>query len=810
MKSLFSTIGLIVFLFLGADTAQAQKTFFELDNLSEINEDLISDADLVGFRNKTASMNLTLDQSLELLSSKGMPANQVEKIKERLTEMPPANGSKSTPMQIKERRYEADPNQNKMVEADKDITIFGSELFLRSSMVFEPNIRIATPSSYIVGPDDELIVSVYGYSEMKYNLTINENGEIYIPNVGPLFVGGSSIEQAENKITAKLASTIYKAIRSGQTKVQVRLGKIRSIQVTVIGEAYKPGTYTVSSLTTLYNLLYLCGGPGNMGSYRHIEIIRGNQLFKTADLYDFLTKGDQKDNIILREGDLIRVPYYLNRVGISGGVKRTGKYEMIAGEDVTQLLQYCGGFIENAYQGSITLTRLAEKEKKVYDIQSVMMDDFLVALGDDYYVSKIQGDLIDKVCVTGSVYRPGNYQVDSNLTIYSLLLKVGGIREDAYQERANIFRIERGKKLSILSVSLDSILNHGVNLDLKKGDSIHIYGVDDFKDKVYVTIFGNVRKTGNIQWRSMMTVKELLLEAGGINDFGDSTTIEISRRKKKAELGKNSYTETETFLVNVSKTGKNGDDIVINPFDIVNVKIIPGVINQRTVMILGEILTPGKYNLQNSNDRITNIIERSGGFKKTADSTSLIIRRKKNSSFTVQEKELLYQRLLNIDHDSISSSQQLRNELYGDYDLIIVDLSIALKNKNKFDNLILEDGDILTVYKKSNLIKVSGEVYYPAIISLKKNKSAKYYIKQAGGFMTTARKVKTLVIYSTGKVRPVRSFFGIKKYPRINSKAEIFVPQKNKENNNRIGLPELALIVSALGIISNVIINTIK
>ena len=257
----------------------------------------------------------------------------------------------------------------------------------------------------------------------------------------------------------------------------------------------------------------------------------------------------------MREGDLIRIPYYLNRVGIHGAVKRMGKYEMIAGEDVTQLLQYCGGFTENAYQGSITLTRITEKEKKVFDIQAAMMDGFRVALGDDYYVSKIQNDLFDKVCVTGSVYRPGNYQVDSNITIYSLLSKAGGVREDAYQERANIFRTERGKKLSILSVSIDSVLNHGVNLDLKKGDSVHIYGVDDFKDKTYVTIFGNVRKTGNIQWRAMMTVKELLLEAGGINDFGDSTTIEISRRKKKAETSTDGYPETETFLVNVSKNG---------------------------------------------------------------------------------------------------------------------------------------------------------------------------------------------------------------------------------------------------------------
>jgi len=808
MKSLLLKIGLICVLFFYGSAANAQKTMLDMENLSEVNIDQVADAEIMAFRSKMIAMKIDDEKAYEILGSKGLSELQLEKLKERIQKLPNGqNNSTITKKSEKDRQYEAGKNETAMYDADKDLSIYGSELFLKSSLVFEPNIRIATPSSYILGPDDELIVNVYGYSEMKYEMTVNEEGEIYIPNVGPIFVGGLSIEQATSKITTKLSSTIYRAIKSGQTKVQVRLGKIRSIQVTVIGEAYRPGTYTVSSLTTLYNLLYLCGGPSNLGSYRQIEIVRGNQLYKTADLYEFLTKGDQKDNIILREGDLVRIPYYKNRVSITGSVKRIGKYEMKSGEQVADLMTYCGGFNEMAYYGAISVTRMTEKEKKVYDIKFAEFDTFNVALGDEFYVNRLQNVFINKVSLTGSVFRPGNYEVDSTLTLYEVINKSGGLLEDAFMERVNVFRIEKGKQQTIVSINLDSVMNYGVNLKLKKGDSVHVYSMTEFKDKEYVTIFGNVRKPGRISWRSKMTIKELLLEVGGINDFGDSTTIEISRRKKAISYTNAAYPETETFFINVSKQAKMGEEIELQPFDIINIKIIPGVINQRTVILFGEVLTPGKYNLQNSNDKITDLIKRAGGFKNTADSTSLIIRRKKNSALTVEEKEMLYQRLLNMDHDSITANQQIRNEIYGDYDLINVDLGAVLKNKMKLDNLTLEDGDILTVYKKSNLIKVSGEVFYPAIISLKKNKSAKYYIKQAGGFMNTARKVKTLVIYPNGKVKPVRSFFGIKKYPRITQRAEIFVPQKDKDNKTKIGLPELALIVSALGILANVILK---
>ncbi len=786
----------------------AQSNLFEERNLTQINVDNYSDAEILAIRNKMNSMGMDTDKAVEILKSKGMSKEQASKLVDRLNNVSLA---KSKPnIAEPERRYDESSSVVEMENANKDQSVFGSELFLKSSLVFEPNIRIATPSSYVVGPDDELVVNVFGYSEMRYNLDVNENGEIYVPSVGPIYVSGLTLEQATEKIKSKLASTIYRAISSGQTRVQIKLGKIRSIRVTVIGEAYKPGTYTISSLTTLYNVLYLCGGPSNLGSYRQIEVIRANKLIKKADLYEFLCRGNQKDNILLQEGDLIRIPYYENRVNILGSIKRSGKYEMLAGENVGNLLSYCGGFNEMAYKSGIVVTRIAEKDKKVVEIKDSAFSKFVIKNGDDYYVSKLQNVVLDKITITGSVYRPGNYEAGSTSTLKSLLEKSGGLLEVAFMERVNIFRLEKGRQSSILSVNLDSIINNHLDIPLNKSDSVHVYSIYDFKDNQFVTILGNIRKSGKIQWRENLTIKELLLEAGGINDLGDSSTIEISRRKKKSESNTLDYFETETFSVSVSKSNAMGVEITLMPFDIVHVKVLPGVINQRMVMVVGEVLTPGKYNLQKSGEKITDIIKRVGGFKATADSSSIIIRRRKNSVFTIAERELFFKRLMNLEYDSIATNDQLKNELYGEFETISIDLKKILKDNSKFENLNLEDGDLITVSKNNNLVKVTGEVYYPNIVSLRKNKSAKFYIKQAGGFTSEARKLKTLIVFPNGKVKSVKSFFGFKAYPKITSRAEIFVPQRNKENRNKIGAAEWALLVSAMGIISNVVLTALK
>jgi protein involved in polysaccharide export with SLBB domain len=675
-------------------------------------------------------------------------------------------------------------------------------------LVFEPNLRIPAPAGYILGPDDEIYVSVYGFSEKEYKLTVNELGDIYIPNVGPININGLSIEQASDKIKSKLASTIYRAINTGKTKVQISLGKIRSIRVTVIGQAKKTGTYTVSSLTTLYNILYLCGGPSPMGSYRNIEIIRGNQVKRTADLYEFLVNGTQKDNIILQEGDVIRIPYYKSRVTLSGHVKREGKFEMLENETFNDLLKYCGGFTDNAFRGTVTVVRITDTERKIIDLNADHFNTFKVNGSDKYVVGKLQDEFGNRIVVSGSVLRPGQYELTPELTIKSLIEKAGGLTRDAYTKRISVFRYLNNKMPTMVAVDLDSATNFNKDIRLVKDDSVAIHSIFEFNDSSYVSVEGNVRKPGVIRWRENMSLRDLLLTVGGISEFGDSSTIELSRRLRNANVDKTNHNESRIFTINLADQNSHPEDVVLQPYDIIIVKTLPGYSAQRTVLILGDVKSPGRYGLQKSGDKIGDLINRVGGFKASADSSSITIRRNIKSSLTIVEREKLFQRILNINPDSLSLHPRLRDELYKSYDLISINLNNALSNPNNSENLVLEDGDVLTVDRSSNLVKISGEVYNPTIIPYKANRSLKYYVNEAGNFTPYARKTGALVIHPDGKAASVRHFLFFKSYPSVTPRSEIFVPQKVKTNRARLGVGELALIVSALGIVANVLINS--
>lgn len=789
----------------------AQNSLFDIQDLSNTKIDNYSDADLVSFYNKAVESGISESQLYKIAANRGLPESEITKLRNRLELInlnnKPANKSESLKKNNADESHTYDTSRQDipLQKFKNDETIFGSELFTTSSLVFEPNLRIPAPAGYILGPDDEIIVSVYGYSEKKYELTVNEQGEIYIPNVGPIFVNGLSLEQAGEKIKSKLGSTIYRAINSGQTKVQISLGKIRSIRVTVIGQAKKPGTYTVSSLTTLYNILYLCGGPTPMGSYRDIEVIRGNNVKRTADLYDFLVDGNQKDNILLQEGDVIRIPYYKNRVKLSGNIKREGKYEMLDNETFSDLLKYCGGFTDNAYRGTVTVIRITDTEKKIIDLDASQYSTFKTNGSDEYKVGKLQDEFGNRIFISGSVLRPGPYELNPNMGIKDLIEKAGGLARDAYTKRVSIFRYMKNKMPTMVSVNLDSILEFNKDIKLIKDDSIAIHSIFEFNDNYFVSIEGNIRNPGLFKWRENLSLRDLLLSSGGLTEFGDSSNIEISRRIKNVNVDEANHDESEIFNVNLAN--KNGllKDIYLQPFDMVIIKTLPGYSIQRTVLVTGEVKSPGRYSLQKSGDKISDIIKRVGGFKASADSSAITIRRNAQSNFTVGEREKLFQRILNIDSDSLSRNPSLKDELFKSYDLISVDLTTALTKPNSSENLVLEEGDILTINRSSNLVKISGEVYNPTFIPFKKNKNLKYYIEQAGNFTPYARKSGALVIQPDGKAASVKHFLWFKSYPEVTPRSEIFVPQKIKSNRTKLSVGELALMVSALGIIVNVL-----
>jgi len=814
MNKVRTTVIFIVMLMCGLSSF-AQIGFLDSKDLSNINIDNYSDKQILSLYNQAQASGFSNDELISKLSDKGMPASEIEKLKARLESIAPkkpSNISNQTSSSSEEvgHIYDTSGKAPPIQTFQNDNTIFGSELFTSNSLVFEPNLRIPAPAGYVLGPDDELIISVYGYSEKKYNLTINELGEIYIPNVGPIYLNGLSIEEASQKIKAKLASTIYRAINTGKTKVVVTLGKIRSIRVTVIGQAKKPGTYTVSSLTTLYNILYLCGGPTSMGSYRDIEVIRGNQLKKRADLYDFLVDGNQKDNIILQEGDVIRIPYYKKRVTLSGNVKREGKFELLENQTFKDLLRYSGGFTDNAYKGAVTVIRITDSVKKIIDLNSNNFGDFVINGSDQYIVRKLQDEFANRVFISGSVLRPGPYQLTPGLTIASLIQKAGGFKRDAYTDRISIFRYLENKMPTMVSVDFNSDKPDNENLQLVKDDSVAVHSIFEFHDSNYVTIEGNVRKPSTLPWRQNLSLRDVLLASGGIAESGDSTNIEITRRIKNANVDIANHNESEIFNINLETKGEKAEDVTLEPYDIVIVKTLPGFSTQRTVLLTGEVKSPGRYGLQKSGDKIDDIIKRAGGFKASADSSSVTIRRAIQSDLSTGEREKLFQRILNINPDSLSLHPRVRDEIYKSYDLINVDLTKALADPRSSENLSLEDGDVLTISRSSNLVKISGEVYNPTIIPYKENKNLKYYVQQAGNFTPFARKTGALVIYPDGKAASVKHFLFFKSYPRVTPRSEIFVPQKNKSNKSRLGIGEMALIVSAMGILSNVIINITK
>lgn len=787
-----------------------------LQDLSTINVDDIPDSDLKNYFVKASESGITEENLYRILREKELPETEIVKLKERFTrlgintkdQLQKDKGLTKSPV-TEGRTYDKDAFVVPVKKNKADLTVFGSELFDQTSLVFEPNLRIPTPSGYILGPDDELIINVFGYSERTYNVTVNEEGNIYIPQVGPIFVNGLSIELASSKIKAKLASTIYKAIRSGQTRVQISLGKIRSIRVTVIGEAKKPGTFTVSSLTTLFNILYLCGGPSDLGSYRKIELIRGNEVKRTADLYAFLTKGDQKDNVLLREGDVVRIPYYSTRVILNGHVKHKGKYEMNDGETFDKLLQYSGGLSDDAYKGNVTVYQLGDKERKIKDLIKNQYSGYVIQPGDSIVAGKILDRFENMLSIQGAVMRPGEYELNGNTSLKDLIEKAGGVKEDVYTQRGSISREKKDKTPSQLSFDVDSVISGKLNITLQKNDSVTIYSIFDLQNKNIVSVDGLIKNPGKYKWAENMSLRDVILTAGGFTEGADTKNIEISRRIENIKLTQLNHVQTEIIMVDLSDTNSL-KDVILKPFDGVTIRQQAGYTNQRTVIVEGMVINPGRYTLQMSGERISDIIKRAGGFTANADTTAIVIKRIVKRTQSAEDRKKVFSKLLNIDQDSLNASERISEEINKDYDLISIDLNKALHEPQESENMLLEDGDVLIVERNTNLVKVSGEVYFPTIIPYKKGASLKYYIQKSGSYTQVARKRGAMVIYPDGKAKKVKRFLFFNNYPEVVSRSEIFVPPKSEKNKGKISLGEWSVVISSLAIIANVIVNLRK
>lgn len=797
--------------------AQAQGILSSSD-LKNVDIDQLSDSDIKAYYSKALESGLSEAQLYELAKNRGMSDQQVSKLRDRIALLGTAPAKPASQTEVgnvaatTERTYDSRQSQATMQATTFNSRIFGSELFAGTSTTFEPNLRIATPSNYMLGPDDELIINVFGYSEKTYRVKVNAEGNVYIENVGPIAVNGLSIEEAETKIRGKFSSTIYRAMASGATKMKLTLGNIRSMRITIIGEAKKPGTYTVSSLTTLFNALYLCGGPTDQGSFRKIQLIRGNKVLRTIDLYRFLAQGDRSDNILLQEQDVIRIPYYDARMVFSGYVKRPGIYEIGTGENFADLFAYAGKFADSAYRKSVTIYQIADEKLAIKTLPAEEFSVYKPQMTDSVVVGTAIMRYTNRVTIRGAVMRPGDYELQPGMDIGQLLEKAGGFREDAYLEGANILR--RGEDLTAENVSFipNKIKSGEEKITLKKDDEIVINSLSEIRGNYIVNIEGEVNQPGQFEWRKDLRAKDLVLLAGGLSEGALSAGevhIEVSRRIKDGF--KADFQQSKIIRINTTANlADSGVLLTLEPFDMVVVRPQPGYQPQKSIYINGPVMYPGRYFLEKGGERITDILIRAGRFKNFADSNSVFIRRYRTTEANSEERAALLAKISNIPTDSLMRSPALMSEIQKNYTSLSINVQKAFENPGGADDVIIEEGDLIMVSQNSSLVRVSGAVYYPTLVPYQENTNIKYYIKRTGNFTKAARKNQTFVIQPDGLARGVKKFLFFKSYPQVTPRSEIFVPSKSERAKQGWGTGEWVAVSSILATLTTLVITVIN
>lgn len=794
-----------------------QSTLFAQDilnakDLSKVNIDQVSDADINRLIQQMKQASLSIAQAEQMAAAKGMPQGEIAKLKQRIAVLEGKGTAKNTDTNLQNNQRVTIPGNYPVLEKkeDQDTQVFGAQLFTTASLAFEPNLRIATPYDYQLGPDDELEINIYGVQEASYKLRIQPEGAINIPNVGNITVAGLTIDEAKKLIRDKLVKTVYRSLATGATNFTLTLGNIRSIRVTILG-ASKPGNYTVSSFTTLFNALYLCGGPEKIGSFRAIELIRNNKVHLKVDLYQFLLKGNTSQNILLKEGDIINIPVYQKRVTITGEIKRPGMYELLDNETSQTLLDYAGGFTEKAYTANIKVNQFTSRERKVKDLSQTDFSKYLPGKGDSIAIEPVLDKYENRITIVGAIYRPGLYELKEGMKLSDLLKKAEGFREDAYLNRALLKRQKIDHTKELIAFSLKELMaDPSKDILLQKNDSIVVSSVKDMADEKLITVSGEVRRPGAFLYRNNYSLKDLLLESGGFTEAASAYRIEIARRIRSADTNTVSDKLAEIIHIEVDRDlDIKGSQLMLQPYDLITVRKNPGYSEQKQVMIEGEVLYPGNYTIQTKKDRISDLLARSGGFTDIAYQEAISLTRINKQAKAQQEEKA------KVIAGEIADSVDYRqvNELLDPTVKIAINIAEIMNNLDSDENLYLEEGDVLDVPKKDLLVKISGEVYSPTKITYEQGRSLKYYLGRAGGITDKARKKSIYVVYANGQIaKTERYFFGlIKNYPRIQTGADIIVPARSIKSKATTGevLGLAGIVVSMAGVAVS-IMNTLK
>ena len=831
-------IFLILFLnlFIGIcspETVRAQSMKRE----QSVKVDDLSDDQIRLMMQRAKSMGYSDQNIIQYARSQGLSAIEMSKLSRRINKIRSGDNKRKSSIsdfqEEKKREILTDYlTQLAFEEEQKEIELedlpinqnFGYSVFNDETrkLSFETNLNFPPPPNYVLGIGDEIVIDIFGASEWNYTESIQPNGKLFLSNVGPIYLNGLTLKEAQTKIKNRLSS-VYVEL-SGTTPstfLQVSIGMVRNISVNIVGEVNVPGTYTINALTTVFNALYAAGGPTLMGTLRDIKVFRQSEQIATVDIYEFLLKGNSNSNVHLQHNDVIIIGPYKSRIELQGAVKRPGFYETLENETFSDLLTYAGGFVSNAYEERISITRSNNASKKVLDIYKNQFKEFNLKDGDVFSVGEIQNRFENRILIKGAVFRPGPYALKDDITVKKLIDLADGLTGDAFTGRALLTRMHPDYSIETLSLNLEKILSGEMeDVKLQKEDVLQINSIYDFEEEKFVRITGEINNPGVYRFSDNFSLKDLIFQAKGLKKAAKGGTAFISRRPPQ----QSAYAQIETEQLAITDNLKvSSNEYLLRPFDHVTIRKNPSYFEEKSIQILGQVNLPGTYPIESADERISDVIGKANGLNEFAYPAGATLIRKsefnRNSNDQQEKKSNLLNFLNNMDTTLYSESDLVvinkineelgydqnknspknenlsalaqknrikeisNNNTGADINLkeaesIALDLTNILSKPGSIDDLILEDGDIINIPKKLSTVSVMGKVLYPNTIGFESSKGLKYYINEAGGFNNRAKRKHTYVVYANGNAAKTNSFLGIKFYPKIAPGTEIIVPEK--------------------------------
>jgi protein involved in polysaccharide export with SLBB domain len=818
-------------------------------DISTIKVDALTQTQINQIKQELNKRGFTIEQVESQAIARGMSPEEFTKLKARVNDQVTMATNKKTYTTNTLNNFNksaSDTLKVTSIQSNIDRNIYGSELFINSNNQNSSNKNLATPINYEIGPNDIIKIVLYGIQEFSSDITVSKEGQIQIENVGQIKVSGLTIEAAQSRIKQKMAATAYPSLRTGESKLSVTIGDIRTIHINIIG-AFKSGVYNVSSLSNLLSAISEAGGPNSIGSYREIEVIRGNKVVAKFDLYKYLQNGDQAQNIGLKDNDVIKIPAYKNRVELYGEVKRPGIFEVIGTESIAQILQYAGGFTDNAYTAWVKIIQKNDKEKSVKDLSLSDFAKYVPNGGDQINVSKIINRFQNRVILSGAVYRPDVYELTPGMRVADLITKADGLKEDAFVGRAQLIRTKPNLLKEMISINLSKALekNSNNNIELQREDELYVNSILELRDSLTVELLGEVRSSGTFNYIDSMTVKDLILMAGGFT-YAANKNIEVARLVKYGDKVEN------TEVTQILKTEINGDlsfnpgqeNFVLQPLDVVTITKKVGYTLPEVVTISGQVQSAGKYTLSSRVERVSDIVKRAGGLIGEAYGEGAFIKRRRfdidslKSDETKTSIELAYTRKFKAKQEAdrasvlntanaanISSAADINlnpesktiklkdtlsalfKELDEDYYQIAIDINYIMKNPGSELDLVLRGKDEIVIPKMDNRVKISGGVLRPTNIVYRDGLTIGECISAAGGISEYAKRGRAYVIYANGKSNRTKTFGLFRINPKIKPGAEVVLPETDAKKEKAITTiiqftTVLAQVVSALATIS--------